>query len=188
MAVGEAAASARHGQFLTKRSMKISWTKMGLLYCPTGEGALKTHATRPIPCRIDDETLRIFFSSRDHDDRMLPAFVDVETRNPGNIIRRPEGFLIGVGLPGTFDDSGVTIASTITHRGRTLFYYTGWKRRRVVSFELTIGLLHWNEEANTFERAFRGPIIGQDRHHPLLVAGPFVMVEGGRFRMWYCSG
>src|SRR5207247_10237928 len=91
MAVGEAAASARHGQFLTKRSMKISWTKMGLLYCPTGEGALKTHATRPIPCRIADETLRIFFSSRDHDDRMITSFLDVVNWSLGSIIRWWDG-------------------------------------------------------------------------------------------------
>ena len=69
-----------------------------------------------------------------------------------------------------------------------LFYYTGWKRRRVVSFELSIGIILWDKESDTFSRLFQGPVIAQDKNHPLLVAGPFVMVEGDRFKMWYCSG
>lgn len=169
--------------------MKPNWKKKGLIYCPSGEGFFKTHATRPVPYRIDDNTLRLFFSSRDHDDRMLPAFIDVEIQNPSKIIRISGHPLIGLGDPGAFDDSGVTLSvSAITHNGNVYFYYTGWKRRRVVSFELSIGVILWDEGSESFQRVFQGPIVGQDRHHPLLAGGPFVMIDDGRFKMWYCSG
>src|SRR6266566_389470 len=169
--------------------MKVNWEKKGLIYCPSGNGFFKTHAARPIPYVLDDTTLRLFFSSRDHDDRMLPAFIDVDLRNPSRILNSCDEPLIGLGEPGTFDDSGVTLASTITHQGKTYFYYTGWKRRRsTVSFELSIGVMLWNAERTRFERIFQGPIVGQDTRHPFLVAGPFVVVDEGRFKMWYCSG
>lgn len=167
---------------------QINWQKKGLIYCPDGTGYFKTHAARPIPYRLDDTTLRLFFSSRDADDRMLPTFIDLDIRDPARILNKGNKALIGLGDPGTFDDSGVTLGSVIEFDNRVLFYYTGWKRRRVVSFELSIGILVWDKHQNTFSRLFQGPVLAQDKNHPLLVAGPFVMMDAGRFKMWYCSG
>lgn len=168
--------------------MKIAWEKKGRIYCPDGEGYFKTHAARPVPYRLDAETLRIFFSSRDSDDRMLPTFIDVDVQEPSRIVKTCDLPLVDLGEAGTFDDSGVTLGSVVEHNNKVLLYYTGWKRRRVVSFELSIGIILWDRESDSYSRAFQGPIMGQDRNHPLLVAGPYVMVEDGRFKMWYCSG
>jgi hypothetical protein len=167
---------------------KINWQKKGLVYCPDGTGYFKTHATRSIPFRLNETILRLFFSSRDADDRMLPTFVDIDVRDPSKIINIGNEPLVGLGDPGTFDDSGLTLGCIVEFNNRVLFYYTGWKRRRVVSFELSIGILSWDRETDTFSRIFQGPILSQDKDHPLQVAGPFVILEGQRWRMWYCSG
>jgi len=37
-------------------------------------------------------------------------------------------------------------------------------------------------------RVFSGPILGQDKNHPFLAGGPFVVEEDGIYKMWYCSG
>jgi hypothetical protein len=168
--------------------MKIDWRKKGHIYSPGGGGFFKTHATRPVPYRLDEGTIRLFFSSRDDDDRMLPTFIDVAADDPSRVLRVCDEPLVGPGDPGTFDDSGVTLGCLVEDGDRVLLYYTGWKRRRVVSFELSIGILVWDRADDSFTRLFRGPILAQDVNHPLLVAGPFVMREGGRWRMWYCSG
>jgi hypothetical protein len=168
----------------------IAWRKQGRIFVPSGEGFFKTHATRPITYRLSDEVLRVYFSSRDADDRMLPAYIDVDADNPSKVLRAAEQPLVGLGEPGTFDDCGVTLASVLDDgKDEAFVYYTGWKRRRqTVSFELTLGLLRWDKRADTFRRMFTGPILAQDRHHPLLLAGPFVLNENGLYRMWYCSG
>jgi hypothetical protein len=168
--------------------MKIEWRKRGLIYCPDGDGYFKSHATRPIPYRMDEDTLRLFFSSRDADDRMLPTYIDVDASNPSKILSVCDRPLIDLGSPGTFDVSGVTLGCILTIDDQVRFYYTGWKRRRLVSFELSIGILAWDSESNRCKRIFQGPILAQDINHPLLVAGPFVVTENGHFRMWYCSG
>jgi hypothetical protein len=166
----------------------IKWSKRGRIFVPSGNGFFKTHAARPIPHRLNNEVLRIFFSSRDDDDRMLPTFVDVDIRNPSNILYVSKEPMVNLGEPGAFDDSGVTLGSILDHNSNVYLYYTGWKRRRTVSFELSIGLLHWDKKTNAFRRVFSGPILGQDKNHPFLVAGPFVAKENGSYKMWYCSG
>lgn len=166
----------------------IEWEKRGMIYCPSGSGFFKTHAARPLVWNTGDGTLRLFYSSRDDQDRMLPTIIDVEGDNPSNVVKVHDRPLIGMGSPGKFDDSGVTIGSVLEHEDGLRLYYTGWKRRRVVSFELSIGVLQWDPDAEALTRIFEGPLIGQDRSHPLLTAGPFVVNDGGTFKMWYCSG
>lgn len=168
--------------------MNNGWEKRGLIYCPDGAGYFKTHAARAIPHRLNASTLRIFFSSRDSDDRMLPTFMDLDIEEPSSVKRVASAPLLELGVPGTFDDSGITLASAVDRGDHLLFYYTGWKRRRVVSFELSIGIACWKKGSEQLSRLYQGPILGQDRNHPLLVAGPFVLADSGRYRMWYCSG
>jgi len=171
-----------------KSAGAIKWSKRGRIFSPSGEGFFKTHATRPIPYQLNNEVLRIFFSSRDDDDRMLPTFVDVDICDPSKILNVSTEPLINLGDPGAFDDSGISLGSILDHNSDVYLYYGGWKRRRVVSFELSIGLLHWDKKASTFRRVFSGPILAQDKNHPLLVGGPFVIEENGVYKMWYCSG
>jgi hypothetical protein len=166
----------------------IRWRKAGRIFVPSGEGFFKTHAARPIPWLLNDRELRIFFSSRDADDRMLPTYLDVDARNPSTVLRVSERPLIGLGEPGTFDDSGVTLGSIVDLGDEARVYYTGWKRRRTVSFEMSIGVLRWDKKGDVLQRLFAGPIVAQDRNHPLMVAGPYVVKENDAYRMWYCSG
>ena len=166
----------------------VKWEKKGLIYRPSGNGTLKTHATRPIPVLLSNSTLRLFYSSRDDDDRMLPAYIDVDPRNPLRVISAEEKPLIDIGIPGTFDDSGVTVTSALEYGGQLFFYYSGWKRRRVTSFDLSIGVLKWDEDGHRLRRLYEGPLVGQDRWHPFLAAAPFVVRDRDLFKMWYCSG
>jgi hypothetical protein len=169
--------------------MKIRWEKKGLIYSPKGDGFFKTHAARPIPYQIDEKILRIYFSSRDNDDRMFPTYMDVDIRNPSRILHINKEPLLSLGRLGTFDDSGITPGCILVHEDNIFVYYSGWKRRRVnVTFELSIGLCRITRPLMAFERIFEGPILAQDRNHPILTAGPFVIHDQKKFKMWYCSG
>ena len=98
--------------------------------------------------------------------------------------------MMDLGRKGTFDDSGITPVSII-NKGvkQPLMYYVGWKRRRYgVTIETSIGVAKLKNDNSSLERIFEGPIIGQDRYHPILVAAPFVVSLTQGFKMWYCSG
>jgi len=168
--------------------MKVHWEKKGLIYVPSGEGVFKTHATRPIPYQINEQVLRIYFSSRDDDDRPLPTFIDVDIKDPHKIFHVNNEPVLSLGRAGTFDDSGITLSCILENEIGVFGYYSGWKRRRVVSIEPSIGLCRMKRPDMVAERVFEGPILAQDKNHPILVAAPFVIYDQKKYSMWYCSG
>jgi len=163
---------------------------MGLIYCPDGEGFFKTHATRPIPYCLPNGNLRIFFSSRSDEDMPYPSYIDVDISDPHKVLGINSEPMLQLGRTGTFDDSGITPVSILRHGGEDRMYYVGWKRRRYggVSIEASIGLAMIKENGKQLRRAYEGPILGQDIHHPIMTAAPFVIFDEGRYKMWYCSG
>lgn len=169
--------------------MNIVWRKMGQIYCPSGDGFFKTHATRTVPYRRNDGTIRLYFASRASDDMPYLAYIDVDPANPSRVLAVKSEAVLPLGRTGTFDDSGFTAGSILRHGGQDRMYYSGFKRRRWgVTIEMAIGLATMHRDGDEVTRMFEGPILAQDIHHPLLAAGPFVRFENGRYRMWYCNG
>lgn len=165
------------------------WEKRGRIFVREGGSFFKSHATRPIPYYLDHDRLRIFFSSRCSDDMPHPAFIDVDPDDPARVLAMAEAPLMPLGRPGTFDDSGITPVSILRSPAGDVMYYVGWKRRRYgVTIETSIGIADILEGGNRLVRRFEGPILAQDRVHPLMVAAPFVVPWGDGKRMWYCSG
>ena len=99
--------------------MTVHWSKKGLIYCPIGEGFFKTHASNPIVTTTAEGNLRLYYSSRDYDDRYLPTFIDVDGDNPTKILHISDSPLSTLGSPGKFDDSGIAIASTVERNNIT---------------------------------------------------------------------
>jgi hypothetical protein len=89
------------------------WEKRGRIFSREDGGFFKSHATRPIPYRLADGRLRIFFSSRCGDDMPHPAFIDVDPADPARVLAVAETPLLPLGRPGTFDDSGITPVSIL---------------------------------------------------------------------------
>lgn len=165
------------------------WHKCGLLYTCENRSFFKSHATRPIPLRVDESRLRLFFSSRGSDDIPYPSYIDVNAHDPGEVLYVNEQPLLQLGRTGTFDDSGITPVSILKEPQRTLMYYVGWKRRRWgVTIETSIGAAFLEADDTTLRRVYEGPILAQDPDHPILVAAPYVIRHGGEYLMWYCSG
>ena len=165
------------------------WEKKGRIFTREGGSFFKSHAMRVVPYLKKNGVLRLFFSSRCENDMMHPTFVDVNPRNPSEIFYINETPLMSIGKLGTFDDSGITLASIARIQGIDYFYYTGWKRRRYgVPFDLAIGVARMKFDGDIIERIFQGPIISQDVNHPYLAAGPFVIENEKSISMWYCRG
>ena len=165
------------------------WQKRGRIFTRDGGCFFKSHATRPIPYLLDDSRLRIFFSSRCHDDMPYPTFIDVDPADPSRVLAVAEEPLLQLGRVGTFDDSGITPVSIQRVASKTFMYYVGWKRRRYgVTIETSIGIAELTAGGNRLSKPFEGPILAQDPVHPLMVAAPFVVPWRGGYRMWYCSG
>jgi hypothetical protein len=94
--------------------------------------------------------------------------------------------VLDLGVLGAFDDSGVTTSSLVTVGGRRTLYYTGWMRGVTVPFYLTAGAAV-SDGSGPFERVSQAPLLDRSEVDPFLTASPFVMVDDGRWRMWYVS-
>jgi hypothetical protein len=137
---------------------------------------------------VRNEGLALFFSSRDEKGRSSTGCASLDLSSAGaKIAAKPEPVLCP-GPLGGFDDSGAMGACMVRHNGREHLYYIGWTTGRSVPFVLNIGLAISENGGRTFERVSRGPVLGRSDADPFLVTSPWVLIENGRWRMWYVSG
>lgn len=167
----------------------MSWVKRGLVYTVTGEVPwARSHAQVPTVDVLDDERWRIYFSTRDEQNRSRTTFVDVKARDPSRVLYERAEPILELGRPGAFDDSGV-MPAWIVSRGDTKFlYYSGWTLREPVPYEIQVGLAVSTDGGDTWERYSDRPVLGRVPTEPLLTSTPCVVVEGDLWRAWYLSG
>lgn len=146
-------------------------------------GWMGTHAAYPTPVRIDDR-VRLFFSSRDEDNRGRVGWCDVDVRNPATIISGSRHSMFDVGRPGTFDDCGISVSQVLKIQDHWRMYYLGWNRPTTVPLHNAIGLAV-SKAPDRFHRAFEGPLLDRSLVDPFSVSYPFVMRKGNKWTMYY---
>jgi len=168
----------------------MGWRKLGRVFCGEGQFPwMASHAGVPVAERIGSDIYRIYFSSRDAQNRSHVGWLEVDIRQPNVILRLSDRPLLSPGAPGRFDDAGTTLSCVVQHGGRRYFYYIGWSLRHSVPYHLAIGLAVADGGADVpVASALPGPIVERDRVDPLFCTAPTVLVENGRWRMWYVSG
>ncbi len=168
--------------------MKQHWKKHKLLFRPSGELAwMRTHAQVPTPFWTNDRKLRIYFGTRDADNRTSTVFLEVNSESPTDILRVHNDPVLPLGKLGCFDDVGVMPGSLVATKSQTYFYYTGWNTGTTVPYRLSIGLAISDDGGVTFSRPFEGPILDRTPREPFFCSSPCVLLDGGIWRMWYHS-
>lgn len=165
----------------------MKWKKLGRVFCPDKHSDwMYSHAMIPIAQKIDGDLYRIYFSTRDKNNRGHGAYLEIDMRNPTTVVRVHEKPVLEPGALGCFDDSGALPNSIVQIGGRKILYYTGINLGVTVTIRNAIGIAEWNEQSQRFERCFEGPIIDRTRDLPHFVATPEVICED-RFRAWFIS-
>jgi hypothetical protein len=167
----------------------VGWRRCDRIFEPRriGDWAV-SHAAVPFVGGPDEGVLELFFSPRDAYGRSHTArgALRLGTGKP-TVTVAPEPVL-RPGLPGAFDDSGAMGACLVRHEGRDYLYFIGWTRGVTVPFSTFIGCAVSDDDGRTFERVSPAPVLGRSDADPFLATSPWVLVEGGRWRMWYASG
>jgi hypothetical protein len=164
------------------------WIKQGLIFEPPGNlGWIRTHAALPVADKID-ERYRIYFSGRDEKGRAQAGFFEIVLNDPKDTLRISKEPVIGLGPLGAFDDSGITTSCIVSQEERKYLYYSGWSLGITVPFYFYIGLAVSEDGGESFRKASAAPILERNAVDPYLTASPCVLVEDGRWRMWYVSG
>lgn len=138
--------------------------------------------------RSSGDGLELLFSARDASGRSHTGRAALELSRQAAKVRTHDTPLLGPGPLGAFDDSGAMGSCLVRQHGREYLYYIGWSRGVTVPFATFIGCAISTDRGCTFERASRAPVVGRTDADPFLATSPWVIVEDGRWRMWYASG
>ena len=170
----------------------MKWKKMGPIFRPDNNyGWMATHAYVPLPDKISDRVVRIYFATRSitpsKEIRSVTTFVEVEADNPSNVLYVHDRPVLSPGELGTFDDGGAVPFSMVKHDGKKYLYYGGWNAGVTVSYRNSIGLAVSHDDGLTFQRVCPGAVVDRNQWEPHFTGACDVRVEDGRWRMWYGS-
>lgn len=166
----------------------MPWLKRGRLIEPHGQAPwIVTHAALPVVLDGPDGQ-RVYFSSRDDRNRSHIGYASLSLTAPDPAAVYAPGPVLSPGTAGAFDDAGVTTSCLVAHAGRLYLYYTGWALGVSVPFYLHSGLAVSDDGGLSFARVSSAPLLDRIDVDPYLNASPWVLVDGGVWRMWYVSG
>jgi hypothetical protein len=175
----------------TNEPANAGWRKLGLLYSPDGSRAWsRSHAQNPVAQLLGGDRVRVFFATRDAENRSHVAHVELALDGRARVLEPPLKPDLAPGSLGCFDDHGVYPASLVRAPDDRLFmYYIGWNPgvRRPL-FYASIGLAVSTDNGASFTRHGQAPIMARSEFDPCFVTSPYVLRESDRWRMWYVSG
>ncbi len=168
----------------------MQWKKLGRIFSSDQQRPwMASHASVPFAEQIEGDLYRIYFTSRDAQNRSHIGWLELDITRPDRVLRLAEAALLAPGEPGRFDDSGAMMSWMVRHGGRRFLYYIGWNIRTTVPFHVSIGLAVGADASRVPALStLSGPILERGATDPFFCSNPCVLVENGRWRMWYLSG
>ncbi len=163
------------------------WFRHGLIFNVSRQfGWNLSHAQVPTAHRLNDNLIRVFYSSRDDTNRSRISFFDVSASNPMDVKYVHNSPICDLGRAGAFDDCGMMPTSVVSVGNKTLLYYTGWSERVLVPYHNSIGVLSI-DPCGTAARIGEGPVFGATIFEPFFVATAEVKYHANRFVAWYAA-
>jgi hypothetical protein len=166
------------------------WEKKGFIYKPSGEKDWScSHAQVPVADFLpENDTIRIYFSTRDSLGRSLPDYVEVEAANPQKIILQNKEPILALGQSGTFDDCGVMPSWIVNVEEKKYLYYIGWNVRNTIPYHNAVGLAISEDGGETFKKFSDGPLWDRDYKEPHYSGSTCVLIDDNNiWRNWYLS-
>lgn len=164
------------------------WSRRGLVLKPGLAGAgWSDHCQMPTPYRADAKTLRLFYCSRDSNNRAHVFHADIEPCPPWRVLAHSNGPVLAPGPLGSFDAAGVMPTSVVERDGVLWMYYIGWSVRADVPYHNAIGIAQSHDGGRSFARLLPGPVVGTAAREPYFCGTADVARVGDGWRMWYMS-
>src|SRR5262249_8307860 len=166
----------------------MKWRKLGRIYAPDGSRPWgRSHAANPVPERVAGDRFRIYFSTRDGENRSSISWIECSLNEPAPNLSEADQPVLAPGELGMFDDSGCSIGCLLPVGEKRFLYYMGWHLTVRVPWQNALGLAVSDAPGQPFQRVSRFPIIPLDDVDPYTISYPWVLREGDNFRMWYGS-
>lgn len=146
-----------------------------------------SHASNPVAEQRGNGLLRVYFSSRDQNNRSSIGWVEIDIREPHKILSLSEKPVLGPGEIGTFNDSGSSMGCLVQKGDTQFLYYLGWNLGVTVPWRNSIGLARRSASNGSFEIQSKAPVLDRNPFDPYSVSYPWVLRDQDCWRMWYGS-
>lgn len=164
----------------------MQWEKKGLIFCPNKENEwIDNTALTPQPFLLNDEIVRIYVSFRDSGGVGRIGYVDVEARNPKNIIQISKRPVLDIGKNGCFDDNGLILGDVLRVGDKVYMYYVAFTIPQKVKFHAFSGLAISEDSGESFKRVQEYPILDRSDEGLYGRCLHSVLFEDGIFKIWY---
>ena len=166
----------------------MKWRKLGRIFQPSGDlDWARSHAANPTPEHLEGDIFRIYFSSRDVNNRSSIGSIVVDLANDGRVLEVPREPVLRPGDLGMFDDCGASIGCILRIGDARYMYYMGWNLAVTVPWKNALGLAVSESIDAPFRRISRFPIVPLDEIDPYTISYPWVMPDHNVYQMWYGS-
>jgi hypothetical protein len=163
------------------------WQKLGLVYQAAGDQPWrKSHAATPTVEVVSGSHVRVYFTSRDGDNRSHISSLDMDVRQPAIVRALRDEPLVAPGEAGAFDADGAAMGCLVRDGARHILYYLGWQLQQDVPWRNTIGVAIATDNSLHFSKAPQ-LTLSLSRTDPHSISYPWVIHDQGRWRMWYGS-
>jgi hypothetical protein len=165
----------------------VEWSKRGHVFVPDGSRWwARKYASFPT-VEVLGDVLRVYYTALDEHDYGRTGYVDLDAADPTRVLDEPPEPVLDLGEIGTFDDSGATAFSIVADGHTKYLYYQGWQRTARAPHLIFTGVATDDGGGAGFSKHSRTPILDRTDDDPFIRGAPFVIREGGGFRMWYAS-
>jgi hypothetical protein len=169
--------------------MKKAWQKLGLVYAVRSDHAhpkLLSHAANPLPVQLEGNIYRVFFNSRDYQNRSSIGAVDIDM-NSLEVVRDHFSPFFEHGPAGSFFAEGVSLGNAYYDRGTCYITFMGWQQPTHDHWRGTLGRLILTHDFR-LEPTSTQPFFDVDSTDPISMSYPWVQARAsGGFDMWYGS-
>lgn len=167
----------------------MKWTKSGRIYNASGlHGFDETHCHKPTPLLVDENTLRVYFGTRDNRNRTRTTFIDLDAHDLSRVKYIHDRPVIDLGKIGAFDDSGANVCAIVDDGDTVLMYYIGVNTSTTVHMRNAVGIAVSHDRGFSFRRLYDGPVLDRTKDEPYYTGAAEVFREEGIWKCYYTSG
>lgn len=143
---------------------------------------MRSHGYVPTAC-VQDDRIRVFAAFWDTDRKGRIGFVDLDARDPTRVLGYAPEPVLDLGVPGAFDEHGVTPMAIVADGPALRLYYAGWQRTEQARYLLFTGLATSTDRGASFTRRSNVPVLDRTPGHHLVRTG-FIDRHGATWKAW----
>lgn len=164
------------------------WKKLGKIYdFKAIDEHIVTHASNPLAVHLHDDIYRIFFSGRSIENKSSVGFVDIDIVKCKVVFVCDKTVLEASHDSNSYFSHGISVGCSYATGLKEYILFMGWQVREGQHWRGEIGRLEVIDGGAVLAPVGDKPFIAVGDDDPVSLSYPWVITEGGLYKMWYGS-